>query len=270
MVSSIWDKGPTKGMVTNSIVSFVVRKGNPKHIKTWADLVKPGIKVITPNPFSSGSAKWNLLAAYGAQLGLGQEPRPRPSLPDHLLPTASPSRAVPARRSQTFLSGEGDVLLDYQDDALYAQARASRSPSSPRPRRSSSRTRSPSPPSAKNPAGQGLRGLPALAGRAEDLGQAGIPAGAAHVAKPVQVPHSRRSSSPSTPSAAGPRSTRLLRPDHRDRGEDRARAWGSRQPVADRRCSPGGTLAGRSPAAPARRRLRRAGRARPPRPPVRR
>ena len=68
LVSPTWDDGPTKGIVTDSVVSFIVRPGNPKHIKTWADLVKPGVKVITPNPFSSGSAKWNLMAAYGAQL----------------------------------------------------------------------------------------------------------------------------------------------------------------------------------------------------------
>ena len=51
--------------MTTSVVSFVVRKGNPKNIKTWDDLLKPGVEVLTPNPFSSGAAKWNLLAAYG-------------------------------------------------------------------------------------------------------------------------------------------------------------------------------------------------------------
>src|SRR6202034_4426439 len=70
LVSPSWDSGPTKGIVTDSIVSFIVRQGNPKHITTWADLIKPGVQVITPNPFSSGSAKWNLMAAYGAQLAL--------------------------------------------------------------------------------------------------------------------------------------------------------------------------------------------------------
>src|SRR5580704_5043266 len=72
LVSSSWDKGPTKGMVTDSIVSFVVRPGNPKHITTWADLVKPGVQVVTPNVFSSGSAKWNLMAAYGAEIKQGK------------------------------------------------------------------------------------------------------------------------------------------------------------------------------------------------------
>ena len=74
LVSSSWDRNATKGMVTNSIVSFIVRPGNPKHITTWADLIKPGVGVITPNVFSSGSAKWNLMAAYGAQISLGKSP----------------------------------------------------------------------------------------------------------------------------------------------------------------------------------------------------
>src|SRR5271167_2636667 len=74
LVASSWDKGATKGIVTDSIVSFVVRPGNPKHITSWADLVKPGVGVITPNVFSSGSAKWNIMAAYGAEIKQGKTP----------------------------------------------------------------------------------------------------------------------------------------------------------------------------------------------------
>jgi sulfate/thiosulfate transport system substrate-binding protein len=121
LVSPTWDSGPTKGIVTDSIVSFVVRQGNPLHIKTWADLVKPGISVITPNPFSSGSAKWNLMAAYGAQLALHKTPAQALAYLGELLKNtvAQPSSASTAL--QTFLSGQGDVLLDYEDDAIYAQ-----------------------------------------------------------------------------------------------------------------------------------------------------
>ena len=86
LVSSSWDKGPTKGMVTNSIVSFIVRPGNPKHIKTWADLVKSGVQVVTPNVFSSGSAKWNIMAAYGAEISQGK--------------TAGPGADVPVRAAE--------------------------------------------------------------------------------------------------------------------------------------------------------------------------
>src|SRR5262245_59366375 len=61
-----WQKKPYKGMVTNSVVVFVLRDGNPKHIRTWNDLLKPGVQVVTPNPFTSGGARWNVMAAYGA------------------------------------------------------------------------------------------------------------------------------------------------------------------------------------------------------------
>src|SRR5579862_2112321 len=119
-VSPSWDKGRTKGIVTDSVVAFVVRKGNPKHVKTWTDLVKSGVGVITPNPFSSGSARWNLMAAYGAQLALGKDSTAATSYLSALLKNtvAQPSSASTAL--QTFLSGEGTVLIDYEDDALYA------------------------------------------------------------------------------------------------------------------------------------------------------
>jgi sulfate transport system substrate-binding protein len=121
IVPATWSATPTKGFVTNSIVSFVVRKGNPKHITNWAGLVKSGVKIITPNPFSSGSAKWNLMAAYGAELALGKTKTQATAYLTQLLKhtVAQPSSASNAL--QTFNSGEGDVLLDYEDDALYAQ-----------------------------------------------------------------------------------------------------------------------------------------------------
>jgi sulfate/thiosulfate transport system substrate-binding protein len=121
LVSSSWDQNATKGMVTNSVVAFVVRKGNPKHITGWSDLTKQGVQVVTPNPFSSGSAQWNLLAAYGAQLKQGKSESQADTYLDSLLKNtvAQPSSASTAL--QTFLGGQGDVLLDYEDDALYAQ-----------------------------------------------------------------------------------------------------------------------------------------------------
>ncbi len=63
-----------KGISSDSVVVFVVRKGNPKHITGWDDLVKPGVDVITPNPSTSGSARWNILAGYGAELKEGKTP----------------------------------------------------------------------------------------------------------------------------------------------------------------------------------------------------
>ena len=65
-------------------MAIVVRKGNPKNIKTWDDLVKPGVKIVTPNPGSSGSAKWNILAAYGHVLAQGGDDADGPGLPEEV------------------------------------------------------------------------------------------------------------------------------------------------------------------------------------------
>jgi sulfate/thiosulfate-binding protein len=121
LVSPSWDSGATKGFVTDSIVSFVVRKGNPDHITNWASLVRTGVKVITPNPFSSGSAKWNIMAAYGAELALGKSKAAATSYLTSFLQHAAAQPSSASDALQTFLGGEGDVLLDYEDDALYAQ-----------------------------------------------------------------------------------------------------------------------------------------------------
>lgn len=75
LVDSDWNKNKYDGMITDSVVALVVRKGNPKIINDWDDLTKPGVEVITPNPFSSGGAKWNIMAAYGEQLKQGKSHR---------------------------------------------------------------------------------------------------------------------------------------------------------------------------------------------------
>jgi sulfate transport system substrate-binding protein len=123
LVSSTWDKTATKGIVTDSIVSFVVRPGNPKHITTWADLVKPGVGVVTPNVFSSGSAKWNVMAAYGAEINQGKSAAQAQTYLSQLLHNAVAQPSSASAALQTFLSGQGDVLLDYEDDALYAKSK---------------------------------------------------------------------------------------------------------------------------------------------------
>ena len=73
VVAKSWTKTPYGGIAANSVVAFVVRPGNPKHIHGWKDLIKPGVQVVTPDPFPSGSAKWNVLAAYGAGAQGGDE-----------------------------------------------------------------------------------------------------------------------------------------------------------------------------------------------------
>jgi sulfate/thiosulfate transport system substrate-binding protein len=121
LVARDWNAGPEKGMVTDSVVVLVVRKGNPKNIRTWDDLVEPGVEVIEPNPFTSGGAKWNVMAAYGAQL---QQGRTRAQAADYLyrLFRNVPVQDKSAREAlQTFLGGKGDVLLAYENEAITAQ-----------------------------------------------------------------------------------------------------------------------------------------------------
>jgi sulfate/thiosulfate transport system substrate-binding protein len=121
LVDKDWNQNQYKGFVTDSVVVFVVRKGNPKHIKTWDDLIKDDTEVIEPNPFTSGGAKWNIMAAYGAQLENGKsESQAKDYLTklfDHV-----PVLDKSAREAlQTFTSGKGDVLLSYENEAILAQ-----------------------------------------------------------------------------------------------------------------------------------------------------
>jgi sulfate transport system substrate-binding protein len=121
IVAPDWDKTPTKGMVTDSVVVLATRKGNPKGIKDWPDLVKPGTQVITPNPFTSGGARWNVMAAYGSQSDLGKN---RQAGLDYLnaLFANVPVQDDSARNSlQTFTNGKGDALISYENDAIFAQ-----------------------------------------------------------------------------------------------------------------------------------------------------
>jgi len=123
LVDANWKRQSYRGMVTNSLVVFVVRDGNPKKIRGWNDLVRPGVQVVTPNPFTSGGARWNVMAAYGAQRKLGKTDR---QAQDYLLKLFKNvvSQDKSARDSlQTFNAGRGDVLLAYENEALFARSR---------------------------------------------------------------------------------------------------------------------------------------------------
>jgi len=122
IVAATWDAGPEKGFSSNSVVVFVVRKGNPKHITGWDDLIKPGVDVITPNPSTSGSARWNILAGYGAELKEGKSPAQALAYVKTLLTkNVSVQDESASAALQTFTGGKGDVLLDYESDAIAAQ-----------------------------------------------------------------------------------------------------------------------------------------------------
>ncbi len=122
IVSSSWDTNAEKGFSSDSVVVFVTRKGNPKHITSWDDLIKPGVDVITPNPSTSGSARWNILAGYGAELKEGKTPAQALAYVKTLLSkNVSVQDSSASAALQTFTSGKGDVLLDYESDAIAAQ-----------------------------------------------------------------------------------------------------------------------------------------------------
>jgi sulfate/thiosulfate-binding protein len=120
-VADTWPNDKYDGFVTNSVVVFAVRKGNPKNIKTWDDLIKPGVEVIEPNPFTSGGAKWNVMAAYGAQLEQGKSEQEANDYVAKLFKNV-PVQDKSAREAlQTFVGGKGDVLLAYENEAITAQ-----------------------------------------------------------------------------------------------------------------------------------------------------
>jgi sulfate/thiosulfate-binding protein len=121
LVAPDWNTGPTKGIVTSSVVVFVVRPGNPKHIEGWDDLIKPGVQIITPNPASSGSAKWNILAAWAHITGNGGTEAQAKEFVKKVLGNtiALPSSAREA--TTAFSGGNGDVLLSYENEAIVAR-----------------------------------------------------------------------------------------------------------------------------------------------------
>jgi sulfate/thiosulfate-binding protein len=122
LVDTDWNQNEHNGMVTESVVVFAVRPGNPDNIQTWDDLLGEGIEVITPNPFTSGGAQWNIMAAYGARLEQGKSDEDAIEYLRDLFLNHVPVQDKSARESlQTFAGGKGDVLLAYENEAIFAQ-----------------------------------------------------------------------------------------------------------------------------------------------------
>ena len=122
LVADDWSSVGDGGVAFGSVVTIVVREGNPKGIRDWDDLLAPGIEVVTPNPFSSGSAKWNLLAPYSAKSDGGKDPEAGLAyvavlVNDHIHVQPKSGREA----TETFLQGTGDVLLSYENEALFIE-----------------------------------------------------------------------------------------------------------------------------------------------------
>jgi sulfate/thiosulfate-binding protein len=122
LVDASWNANEHHGIPFGSVVTIVVREGNPKGIQDWDDLLKPGVEVVTPNPFSSGSAKWNLLAPYAAKSNGGADKKAGLAyisklVGDHVKVQPKSGREA----TETFLQGTGDVLLSYENEALFIE-----------------------------------------------------------------------------------------------------------------------------------------------------
>jgi sulfate/thiosulfate transport system substrate-binding protein len=121
LVDPKWDRQSYKGIATNSIVVFAVRDGNPKQIKNWNDLIKPGVEIVTPNPLSSGAAKWNVLAAYGAQRRLGKTDKQAQAYVAKLFKNVVSLDTSGRTATNSFVAGRGDVFITYENEARLAK-----------------------------------------------------------------------------------------------------------------------------------------------------
>jgi sulfate/thiosulfate transport system substrate-binding protein len=121
LVAEDWNAGENKGVVSSSIVVFAVREGNPKNIKSWADLIKPGVEIVTPNPGSSGAARWNALAAYGQVIQSGGTEAEANAYLDKFFANVVALPGSGRDATTAFLGGTGDVLMAYENEAILAR-----------------------------------------------------------------------------------------------------------------------------------------------------
>lgn len=121
LVAKDWDQTSTKGILSTSVVAIVVRKGNPKNIKTFADLAKPGVGIVTPNPGSSGSARWNILAAYQEQIANGASEADAEAYLTKVFANVDALPGSGRDATTAFQGGTGDVLLSYENEAILAR-----------------------------------------------------------------------------------------------------------------------------------------------------
>ncbi len=120
LVDESWNQGPTGGIVSSSAVVIVVRPGNPKDIQDWDDLIEDGVSIVTPNPGSSGSARWNILAAWGDVIAEGGSEDDAIEYTTALFENIVALPGSGRDATSAFLAGTGDVLLSYENEAILA------------------------------------------------------------------------------------------------------------------------------------------------------
>jgi len=121
LVSKDWESQPYHGIATDSVVVILVRKGNPEGIKSFKDIETKDVEVVTPNPFSSGSARWNIMAVYGSALEEGDTPDQALEAVKTVLEKTVAQPGSGRDAFSAFSQGEGDVLLTYENEAIKAE-----------------------------------------------------------------------------------------------------------------------------------------------------
>jgi sulfate transport system substrate-binding protein len=120
-VDASWDKQPYGGIAQDSVVVIAVRKGNPEGIESLDDVLTKDVDVVTPNPFSSGAARWNIMAVYGTEINAGKSPDEALAGVKTLLEKAVAQPGSARDALAAFTQGQGDVLLGYENEAIKAQ-----------------------------------------------------------------------------------------------------------------------------------------------------
>jgi sulfate/thiosulfate transport system substrate-binding protein len=120
-VDASWDKQPYDGIAQDSVVVITVRKGNPEGIESLDDVLAKDVDVVTPNPFSSGAARWNIMAVYGTEINAGKSPDEALAAVKTLLEKAVAQPGSARDALAAFTQGQGDVLLGYENEAIKAQ-----------------------------------------------------------------------------------------------------------------------------------------------------
>jgi sulfate/thiosulfate transport system substrate-binding protein len=122
LVSKDWEKQPYGGIATDSLVVILVKKGNPLGIKSFKDLeANEDAEVVTPNPFSSGSARWNIMAIYGSALEEGKSPDQALEAVKTVLEKTVAQPGSGRDAFSAFSQGQGNVLLTYENEAIKAE-----------------------------------------------------------------------------------------------------------------------------------------------------
>lgn len=118
LVADDWNSGPDNGFLTDSVVVLVVREGNPKNIQGWEDLARDDVGIVTPNPGSSGSARWNILAAWASVVAKGGNDAEATEYLEKVIGNVEAFPGSGRDATTAFLDGTGDVLLSYENEAI--------------------------------------------------------------------------------------------------------------------------------------------------------